>query len=119
MPWRGISWKAFRSIEEALYAQADPPLSRGIWRQRKSPALGRASGYFCLHLRMAPERHPGVRRALVLHVQLGATVLRAAFRIVRTIRVGVRRDRAALAVTVRTDHARGVDAVAGQVVVHR
>src|SRR5690606_39169729 len=32
---------------------------------------------------------------------------------------GVRRDRAALAVTVRAHQARGIDAVAGQVVVHR
>src|SRR5690606_13190033 len=51
-------------------------------------------------------------------VQLGAAVLRTAFRIVGAVLVGVRRDRAALAVAVRADHARGVDAVAGQVVVH-
>src|SRR5690606_32700236 len=55
---------------------------------------------------------------LVLDVQLGATVLRTAFRIVRTIRVGVRGDRTALAVADRADQTRSVDAVAGQVVVH-
>src|SRR5690606_5618772 len=64
---------------------------------------------------------PGVARALrpsVLDVQLGAAVARATFRIVGAIRVGVRRDRAALAVADRTLQAAGVNAVAGQVVVH-
>src|SRR5690606_1395135 len=69
--------------------------------------------------RLAPGP-PGLRPSgsLVLDVQLGATVLRTAFRIVRTIRVGVRGNRAALAVADRANQARGVDAVAGQVVVH-
>src|SRR3546814_17487443 len=58
------------------------------------------------------------RRTLVLDVQLGAAVARTAFRIVRTVVVGVRRDRAALAVTHRAHQATGVVAVAGQVVVH-
>src|SRR3546814_18899070 len=58
------------------------------------------------------------RRTLVLDVQLGAAVARTAFRIVRTVVVGVRRDRAALAVTHRAHQATGVHAVSGQVVVH-
>src|SRR5690606_40182938 len=62
---------------------------------------------------------PALLASSVLDVQLGAAVLRTAFRIVRTIRVGVRRDRTALAVAVRAHQARGVDAVGGQVVVHR
>src|SRR6185369_266714 len=57
--------------------------------------------------------------SLVLDVQLGAAVARTAFRIVRTVFVGVRGDRAALAVADRTDQTTGVDAVAGQVVIHR
>src|SRR3546814_2477963 len=69
------------------------------------------------------RREPGFgycveRRTLVLDVQLGAAVARTAFRIVRTVVVGVRRDRAALAVTHRAHQATGVDAVAGQVAVH-
>src|SRR6185437_12191520 len=46
-------------------------------------------------------------------------VLGATFRIVRTIRVGVRRNRTALAVADRTGQTASVDAVLGQVVVHR
>src|SRR5690606_10128534 len=64
---------------------------------------------------------PGVARALVqsvLDVQLGAAVACTTFRIVGAIRVGVRRDRAALAVTGRALQAACIDAVAGQVVVH-
>src|SRR3546814_2389843 len=73
---------------------------------KTKPGVSRASGY-CME-----------RRTLVLDVQLGAAVARTAFRIVRTVVVGVRRDRAALAVTHRAHQATGVDAVAGQVVVH-
>src|SRR5690606_15635523 len=47
----------------------------------------------------------------VLDVQLGATVLGATFRIVRTIRIGVRGNRAALAVADRTLQARRGDTV--------
>src|SRR5690606_14600675 len=87
---------------------------------------GRGPGY---PGRRRQKERPGLRRALpllpalvrnsVLDVQLGAAVLRTAFRIVRTIRVGVRSDRTALAVAGRADQARSVDAVAGQVVIDR
>src|SRR3546814_11744859 len=73
---------------------------------KTKPGVSRASGY-CME-----------RRTLVLNVQLGAAVARTAFRLVRTVVVGVRRDQAALAVTHRAHQATGVDAVAGQVVVH-
>src|SRR5690606_32284428 len=63
------------------------------------------------------RREAGLRvlpsnRGSVLHVQLGAAVARTAFAGV----VGV--DRAALAEAVRTHQTAGVDALAGQVVVH-
>src|SRR5687768_6527165 len=58
-----------------------------------------------------------LNRGSVLDVQLGAAIARTAFRIVRTIFVGVRRDRTALAVANRTDQACCIDAVARQVVV--
>src|SRR3546814_1623946 len=60
---------------------------------KTKPGVSRASGY-CME-----------RRTLVLDVQLGAAVARTAFRIVRTVVVGVRRDRAALAVTHRAHQA--------------
>src|SRR5690606_37748372 len=69
--------------------------------------------------RGCPKAPTGFRTYLVLDVQLGATVLGATFRIVRTVRVGVRRNRTALAVTIRAHHARGINTVAGQVVIHR
>src|SRR5690606_13390642 len=89
------------------------PLRTACPRSRPWPSVGQ---------KKKPGVMPGFcsQRSVrsVLDVQLGAAVLRTAFRIVGTVLVGVRRDRAALAVAVRADHARGVDAIAGQVVVH-
>lgn len=79
-------------------------LFQGLHRQ--NPAQGRVLSATTLAVQ------------LVLDVQLGTTVLRTAFRIVGTIRVGVRSNRTALAVADRTDQTRRIDAVLGQVVVH-
>src|SRR3546814_20471521 len=89
-----------------VLAQFDVKTAHGTNTPKTSPGGSRGSGD-CME-----------RRTLVLDVQLGASVARTAFRIVRTVVVGVRRDRAALAVTHRAHQATGVDAVAGQVVVH-
>src|SRR5690606_32399835 len=81
-------------------------------------------GSLAASIKTKPGTRPGfvvspVPTSSVLDVQLRAAVARAAVRVVRTVVIGVRRDRAALAVTGRTHHARRIDAVRGQVVVHR
>src|SRR5690606_33815282 len=76
---------------------------------REKSETRRGAGFRCSALRA---------KCSVLHVQLGTAVAGATLRIVRTVGVRVRSDRAALAVAVRADQAARIDAVADQVVVH-
>jgi len=101
------------ALHSALFDRDTYPMRSE--RAQKKTAREQAPGLSMTELAVNDRTDP---EGSILHVQFRTTVLRATFRIVAAVSIGVRRDRTGFAVTVRASQAGGIDTVAGQVVIH-